>query len=483
MGFLDRFRKKPNSQPDIPKVTNQLISRLLYQFQYGRELVSENDLESQLRAYRSWVFVASSLNASSVSQVPLRLYVAKPKKNSKSRFATREVTREQKEYLYKHCRIWKYDCVRKSADIEEVLEHPIFDLFKNVNNFNNSFDLWEMTDLHQELTGNAYWYLVGGKGYNVPLEIWTIPPQRLAPIPDPRKFISAYKYTYSQSSYEFDESEVIHFKFPNPYNMYVGISPLVAVASAYTINENMSKYEQAIFQNMGKLSGAFTTKESIDEEDWKRLKQELQEAYGGMDNAGKTALLDKGLEYKDFGMTPTDLSFIDGRKLVREEILNCFGQNLALYSENANRANSDAAERAFMRRTIRPRCIRIAEKLNEKLCPRYDDTIFVAFDDPSPEDILTRARVAEISLRMGRSTINEERLKERQPPIDGGDEPMIQSQYIPLSLAASGAALRQGSPENQGQPREGRPNEPKTTISQATKIIADAIRRRLNDEN
>jgi HK97 family phage portal protein len=233
---------------------------------------------------------------------------------------------------------------------------------------------------------------------------------------------------------------------------------------------------------MGKLSGAFTTKESIDEEDWKRIKQELLDAYGGMDNAGKWAVLDKGLEYQEFGITPSELSFIEGRKLVKEELLNVYGQSIALYSENPNRANADAAERSFLRRTIRPRCIRLAEKLNEKLCPRYDENIFFAWDDPSPEDILIAARVREINIRTGVSAINEERRKMREPPFKDGDEPLVQSQYIPLSLAASGAALQSSNPSSSGKPREGREPAKSVDIDEATRIVSDIIKRRLQEE-
>lgn len=477
MGIFDFLRKKPKEKKPIG--SNPLISRLLPQSQFGREMISEDNAQAQLQSYRSWVFVASNLNAQSVAQVPLRLYVAKPSKNIKMRFPTKEISQEQKEYLYKYCKIWKYTSVRRSVDIEEVVEHPIFDLFRNVNNFNNSFDLWEITQLHQELTGTAYWYLVGGKRYNAPFEIWTIPPDRCFPIPDPKLFIKGYRYRYGSTVQDFDESEVIQFKFVNPRNPYIGISPLVAAMSAYNINENMSRYESAIFRNMGRLSGAFTTEESLSDQDWDRIKQELLDAYGGVDNAGKWALLDNGLEYKDFGFSPTELSFIEGRKLMKEELLNAYGQSIALYSENPNRANADAAERSFMRRTIRPRCIRLAEKLNEKLCPRYDDNLFLAFDDPSPEDALISARIREINIRTGVTSINEERTLMHKPPFKNGDEPLVQSQYIPLSLAASGAALKTNR-EIQGTPREGRP--PEKDIQELSRIIAKIIKEKHNEE-
>jgi len=438
-GLEIKFRRKR----DIDTVkSNRLLGALLGNWSYGRELPSETDFTSQLHSYKSWVYTASNLNATSVAQVPLRLYVAKPKKNLKSRFLTGEVHSETKKYLMSTNSICKLPQVRKAVEIEEVLEHPLIDLLKNVNSFSNGFDLHEMTQLHQELTGNAYWLLIENK-LGVPEEIWIVPPDRMYPIPDPSKFISGYAYRYGMTKIAFNEQSIIQFKMPNPYSPYYGLSPLVAVAEAYGINVNMNKYEASIFRNMGRLTGAFETDESLDEQEYERLKLELRETFTGVDNIGKSPLLEKGVSFKDYGLKPAELSFLEGRLRIKEEILNSFGQNLALYDKSATRANSDAAQTMYARRAIKPRCFRYQDKLNEKLVPKFDEYLFFAFEDPVPEDILIAQKVREGNLRSGYSAINEERHKGRLPPIEGGNEPLVQMQYLPLSAIMAGKNLKQ----------------------------------------
>jgi len=451
-------------QKQSPKTEkNPLLRRLLSPFQYGKSLLYDTDVTRQLNAYRSWVYCAAGLNAQCVAQTPLRLYFAKPAKNIKTIFPTKAVSEEKIDNLNRFHNIWKIPAVRKSVGIEEVVEHPVLDLFRTVNNFNNSFDLWELTELYQELTGNAYWLILKDKKLKVPREIWTIPPDRITPIPDPDKFISGYKYVYGTTEYTFPESIIIHFKFPNPHNMYLGIAPLNAGIAAYNTNENMQVYNNSMFQNMGRPSGFFETDDVLDEEDFQRLKTELHDVYSGVQNVGKMGLLDHGLTFQQVGLKPDELAFIDGRKAIREEIFNVYGQSVSLWSENTNRANADAAERQFYRRTIRPRCIRLAEKLNEKLLPRYDGNLFFAFDDPSTDDKLIDAQIRKMDIGSGVVTINESRKKMHLPPLKDGDSPLIQIQYAPLESVVSGATLNSNpgatAPLNEDKPNNKPPKD------------------------
>ena len=169
----------------------------------------------------------------------------------------------------------------------------------------------------------------------------------------------------------------------------------------------------------------------------------MRETFTGVDNIGKSPLLEKGVSFKDYGLKPAELSFLEGRLRIKEEILNSFGQNLALYDKSATRANSDAAQTMYARRAIKPRCFRYQDKLNEKLVPKFDEYLFFAFEDPVPEDILIAQKVREGNLRSGYSAINEERHKGRLPPIEGGNEPLVQMQYLPLSAIMAGKNLKQ----------------------------------------
>jgi HK97 family phage portal protein len=419
---------------------------------YGKELGQNTNTYQLLDSYKSWVYVCSSLNATSVAQLPLRLYFAKPSKQIKTFYPTKEISDQKKDYLYNNCRIHNIKSVRNASEIVEVLDHPFYDILRNVNGFFNSFDLWELTCLFLELTGNAYWLLLENKSLNIPAEIWIIPSDRISPIPHPEKFISGYMYEYGMTKFEFKESEIVHFRFPNPKDLYRGCSPLSAAFGMHVLDQKMNQYNLNVFDNQGRLSGIFSTEDALDEPDFARLKEELKEVYSGLSNAGTVGLLDNGLKFQETSFSPSDLSYIEGMKTNKETIMNCFGQSISLWSENPNRSNAETAQREYMRRTIRPRCIRMAEKLNEKLLPKWDSNIFCMWDDPSQEDKLIDLKVRTDSIKAGILTINDVRRQIRMPSIPGGDEPLIQSQYIPLSLAMTGAAIKNS--QNEEKPKD-----------------------------
>jgi intein/homing endonuclease len=281
-------------------------------------LVTPSDLTSQLEAYRSWVYVCASKNAISLASFPLKLYVAKPSK-SKLLIRTKSISKETRKHLYSIAHLDSF--LNKAVEIEEVLEHPFLNMMKNVNPFTNSFELKEITDIHQELTGNSYWYIISNYA-GMPVELWIIPPDKMRIIPSKEEFISGYLYNAMPNSVAFTKEQIIHFKFSSPLSPYYGLSPLAAITHAYNINENMNRYENALFTNMGRPDGVLETDDFLNDDDFKKLKKEWKQTYGRVKNSGKTAVLDMGIHYKPISFPPRELSFLAGRKTTKEEI--CF---------------------------------------------------------------------------------------------------------------------------------------------------------------
>lgn len=409
----------------------KLLKNVLWPWQYGDELSIDDDFQSFMNAYRGWVYVAASKNSVSVASTPVRLYVAKDSTRPIKSHQTKRITKETENYLLKNPGIVNLKQVKKATEIEEVLDHPLLDLFRNVNSFMNPFYLFELTELYQELCGNAYWYIVNNK-LGIPGEIWPVPPQFMKIIPDKNNFIKEYMFAKGMEEEAFHEEKIIHFKFASPDSLYYGKGPLAAAVAPYNISQNINRYENAVFQNMGRLEGAFETEQDLSQYEFDRLKEEIKQTFRGVKNTGKSPLLEKGVKYKNYGLAPRDLSFMQGRKAVKEEIVNIFGQSLGLYDKDATRANAQVASMTFMRDTIRPRLIRMEQKLNEKLLPRYDEKLFVAFDDPVPVDRELRLKEIETHLKSGYGSINEERLVDNLEDVDWGDIPLINTNMAPL---------------------------------------------------
>lgn len=412
MSFLDRFKKAAKSDK----------SRGLFvlPWESGREWVKPDDMAGQVRAYQSWIYIASNKNATAFSSTPLRLYVAKRNAGQKMLVPTRPVSRQKAQMLHKRAGLVPW--TTKAADIEEVQEHPFLDLMKRVNDFTNSWQLLFDTDLFQELTGNAYWYVMRDK-LGLPTAIWSLPSQYMSVVASTANYVSGYVFKRGTVEVPFEPQEIIHFKLPNPNNFFYGMSPLQAAKDAYNIQMNMNTYSNAIFTNDGRLAGAFETDTVLNGSTFERLKAQINDSFRGAKNAGKVPLLEAGLHYKEYGLAPKDLDFLNGRRWTQEEIVNAYGQTLALYDKNTTRANSETALYLWMAHTISPRHRMVEQKLNEQLLAAYDDSLFVAFDDCVPENEEFELKERQIDITTGYRTINELRAEEGLEPVAWGDQP------------------------------------------------------------
>lgn len=424
-------------------------ANILSNFDYGRDLTTEDDFNKFANSYCGWVYIASTRNATSVAQTPLKLYASKERKTQKIKtFPTREVSIETKNYLSHNPALIQKASYRKSEDIVEIVEHPFLDLINSVNGFMNRFYLFELTQLYQELTGNSYWYIIKNK-IGLPQEIWPMPPQNMRIIPDKKSFIKGYEYQKWNSGINFlsssslntifyKEDEVTHFKMPSPKSLYYGVGPLSACFDEFSLGQQMNLYDNAIFKNNGRIDGAFYTEQELGDHEFERIKQELKSSFGGTMNAGKTPILDNGLKFQPYSYSPRDLAYDKGRSKVKEIITNAFGQSLGLYDREANRNNAEVAVNQFLRNAICPRLNRLEEKINEKILPLYDKSLFCAFENPVTEDKETRLKEIKVLLETGYSTVDEQRKRDRLEPLNTESS---NESFKPVNMAPSDLIL------------------------------------------
>jgi HK97 family phage portal protein len=401
------------------------------------------DQTSLVNAYKSWTYVFANKNAQAVASVPLKLYTAKKKgAQKKMLFETRPISKEVRDFMFnKHPHIIGLKAVQMAEDVEEVLEHPFLDLMNNVNPISNRFDLWEGTQLFEELTGHAYWYILKD-GMGVPQEIWLLPSDKVRIVPgtpDSGKIIEGYIMTMGVNKVAFLEEEVVMFKFPSLTSQFYGYSPLTAGADSYNTNLAMQKYNLNTFKNMGRVSSVLVLPPDAgaDQDTIDQLRTEWHNIYGGIDNVEKTAILSGGVEFKNVSLNPKDLNYLVGKKATMLELANIFGVPMSkITSEDVNRANADAGERQYQSDTIKPRCMRKEQKINEKLMPMYDQGLFVMFDNPVEKDIEVEMKMQDLDIKTYVRTINDIRKERGFDPVPYGDLPLVPNTIGPLGEAA-----------------------------------------------
>lgn len=272
--------------------------------------------------------------------------------------------------------------VKDDGELEEAPEHPLQKVLDRPNPWASRQDLLEFWELSRMLSGDAYWHLVGMGIEGHPEEIYYLRPDRMKVIPDAVEKIKGYQYKIDSQEFDLEPEEIMHFLLKDPTDDYNGMSPLEAGARTVDISNEIQKWNKKFFQNAARPDGAFVTEQVLEDGPYKRLQQEVEEEYGGLDNAHRPLLLDGGMDWKEIGKSHKDLDFPELKKLSREDICILFETPPPVIGimENSSYNNLETARRMFWENTIIPTLDDLVSKINNDLAPRYDDKIVVGYD-------------------------------------------------------------------------------------------------------
>jgi HK97 family phage portal protein len=90
------------------------------------------------------------------------------------------------------------------------------------------------------------------------------------------------------------------------------------------------------------------------------------ERYKGARNAGKTPILEGGMDYKQLGMSNQDAEWLASRRFTIEDIARMFNVSPIFLQEysNSTYSNFSEASRAFLTMTMRPWLANLSSKSN-----------------------------------------------------------------------------------------------------------------------
>jgi SPP1 gp7 family putative phage head morphogenesis protein len=133
---------------------------------------------------------------------------------------------------------------------------------------------------------------------------------------------------------DFENGEIIRIYQYNPYDMLSGMAPYMAAQVSVDTDAKADVYNTKLFDNDGRPTGLLSTEQqNVPPEIQKQLLKNWNEAYGGIGNVGKTALLANGLKYQQLGLANSDMQWLEQRGFNKEQIMAVFGANLISLSQ------------------------------------------------------------------------------------------------------------------------------------------------------
>ena len=260
-----------------------------------------------------------------------------------------------------------------STDTDKEVKGNI--LFEDLKSFNPYMNIWEarkLVQIHQYITGAAYWYIDRDPMYNKVAEFYPLDPTQMQVKTDSSGLPSHYSYKDGNGRVvELDMDDVIVFRRMDPKNWFQGISHMK------TMSFWLNAYAQGAQYNMNKLGNntnvdKFLVFEDISEEERTRVENQLQNKYKGVKNAGRTGVLNTKPEVIEVSSSQKDLDYVEGMKMLRQDILAGFGIPEALFFPSATNSNSKEARTLFQSDTIEPLIIQETSVYNEQLIRKVD---------------------------------------------------------------------------------------------------------------
>jgi HK97 family phage portal protein len=155
------------------------------------------------------------------------------------------------------------------------------------------------------------------------------------------------------------------------------MSPIEAAGSAIDLHNAASAWNKALLDNAARPSGAlvYASEGHLNEEQFARLKAELEANYQGAMNAGRPLLLEGGLDWKTMSLSPQEMDFIEAKHAAAREIALALGlppMLLGIPGDNTY-ANYAEANRVFWRQTVLPLVSRTLKAMTAWLAPGFGD--------------------------------------------------------------------------------------------------------------
>lgn len=343
--------------------------------------------------------------------------------------------------------------------------HPLRQLISAPNPMLTEFEMFELTVIHLDLAGAAFWEIVRDRA-GKPRQLWPLRPDLVRMI---RQRDGRTRYGYLLGGGIVDlGTDVLQFKYPNPIDPLVGQPPLRPAVRAVALDNEATDFVKTLLQNRAVPGVVITTQKRVDQDISDRLATKWKQKFGGS-KRGEPAVLQAGMDVKVLGLNPSDLEFPDLRTISETRICSAFGVPPILIGAKAGLdrstfANYKEARTSFWEETIMPLQRRIGDVITGQLLPQVLDAEFalprrvtVRWDrsdvlalKESEQAIWERANNA---LRAGAITVNDFRRIVGLPQVQGGDVFLRPAGVLPTLAdgTPTGGELPAGSGGGAGQ--------------------------------
>jgi HK97 family phage portal protein len=241
----------------------------------------------------------------------------------------------------------------EDGDRERAADHPLYRVLHDMANpEQTALEFREYMQAAVLLKGNAFARIVRGYDGQV-RELWPLNPDNV----QVRRTPSGLVYEHSKEGVltRLLAHEVLHLRHRLGDDGVLGVSPIAAARGVVELAIAENQHGVSTFTNGAKLLGVLKFPGKLKPEQRQAIGASWASQHAGAANAGRTAILEEGVDFQALSMSLEDASWIEARKLSVIEVCRLFRvpPTIVQSMESANYSNSVELARQFVTMTLR----------------------------------------------------------------------------------------------------------------------------------
>lgn len=337
-----------------------------------------------------------------------------------------------------------------SEGIRKATDHYLYPYLKlRPNPYMSASDFWKTLETQRNIYGNSYvWidFVQLGRNAGKIQGLYPLDSTKMRIYVDDVGLLSTknnvwYVYTDNLGNeYKLKASEILHLKGLTSDGL-VGISPIETLKLHI---ENASAAEQFLnnsFKNGMQTAGIVNYVGDLSPQAEENFRKNFERMANGLQNANRISLLPIGYTYQPIAIKLTDAQFLENTMLTERQIAAAFGIKLHQINdlEKTSYASTSEANREFYVDTLMAILTMYEQELTYKLLlPReIAQGYYIKFnaDVILRGDPKSRYEAYAVAIQNGFKTPNEVRALEEDPPLEGGDQLLLNGNMIPATKA------------------------------------------------
>lgn len=253
-------------------------------------------------------------------------------------------------------------------------QHALYEILNSrPNAWQTSFEYREMLAMHTVLGGNAFSFVNRSNRAGV-MELIPFEPGCVTVTRADDWTLSYEVRGQDGKTMAFPAKAIWHLRGPS-WNSWMGLEAVQLAREAIGLSMAIEEQQARMQKNGVQVSGTYSVEGTLKDDQYKALRNWIDENYAGPEKAGRPMVLDHGAKWLNTSMTGVDAQTLETRRYQVEEICRFFRVNPIMVGAESKNTTYASAEQMFLAHvvhTLSPWYMRLEQSIDANLLTAAD---------------------------------------------------------------------------------------------------------------